>query len=653
MKTLLRVLLLIGVAGSAYAQTQKTRAALYTEVDTLFASGTAITAVQLRTGLKDIVASAQNISTDGTALTAAAIGTTLQAHSAALDTFASNGSAYYLSRSNQTGTQLAATISDFAAAAAAAAPVTSVASRTGAITLTKTDVGLANVDNTSDVNKPVSTAQAAANAVVLASAASDATTKANAAQAASQPLATVLTNTTAAFTTAQESKLAGIAPGAQTGTVTSASVTTANGVSATVATATTTPAFTFTLGAITPSTVNGVTLSGTSTPTLAVTGTSAISGTNTGDQTITLTGDITGSGTGSFATTLATVNSNVGSFTNASLTVNAKGLVTAASNGTAPVTNITGTANQITVTGTTTPTLSLPATITGLTSVTSTGFTGALTGNASTATTLATSRIIGGSSFNGSANVTSFPAPGAIGGTTPASATFTDVTITGTTGEVINGSVAGAGSYTAYKNNGTNLGFVGSDATVSGTATDFAIGSLGTGAKTYIRAGAGVAAAYFDGGGSPSMTVLGNANAPAFIASGSGFSGSGASITGLTQSQISGLTTTSTPTFSNVTITNSTLTYAGTTTIDFSGDGFKTITLTGNITFATSNLAAGKPVTVIIVGDTSTRTFSFPAWKFVGAAAPASLAANKVATLTLFSRSTTDANVIAAYAAEP
>lgn len=37
--------------------------------------------------------------------------------------------------------------------------VTSVAGRTGAITLTKTDVGLANVDNTSDASKPVSTAQ--------------------------------------------------------------------------------------------------------------------------------------------------------------------------------------------------------------------------------------------------------------------------------------------------------------------------------------------------------------------------------------------------------------------------------------------------------------------------------------------------------------
>ena len=42
--------------------------------------------------------------------------------------------------------------------AAAAAPVQSVAGRTGAVTLAKGDVGLGNVDNTSDLNKPISSA---------------------------------------------------------------------------------------------------------------------------------------------------------------------------------------------------------------------------------------------------------------------------------------------------------------------------------------------------------------------------------------------------------------------------------------------------------------------------------------------------------------
>jgi hypothetical protein len=83
------------------------------------------------------------------------------------------------------------------------------------------------------------------------------------------------------------------------GTVTTTSVVTANGVSGTVANDTTTPAITIVLGAIVPTsvaasgTVTGSNLSGTS------------SGTNTGDQTITLTGDVGGSGTGSFAATIA------------------------------------------------------------------------------------------------------------------------------------------------------------------------------------------------------------------------------------------------------------------------------------------------------------------------------------------------------------
>lgn len=68
-------------------------------------------------------------------------------------------------RANHTGTQTASTISDFSAAASAAAPVQSVNTKTGAVVLNKTDVGLSNVDNTSDLNKPISSAtQTALNA---------------------------------------------------------------------------------------------------------------------------------------------------------------------------------------------------------------------------------------------------------------------------------------------------------------------------------------------------------------------------------------------------------------------------------------------------------------------------------------------------------
>lgn len=67
-----------------------------------------------------------------------------------------------------THTHTSAAISDFFTAAAAAAPVQSVAGRTGTVTLAKADVGLGNVDNTADASKPVSTAQAAADAAVQA-----------------------------------------------------------------------------------------------------------------------------------------------------------------------------------------------------------------------------------------------------------------------------------------------------------------------------------------------------------------------------------------------------------------------------------------------------------------------------------------------------
>lgn len=62
----------------------------------------------------------------------------------------------------------------------------------------------------------------------------------------------------------------------------------------------------------------------------------SIGGQASGNYITALTGDVTATGPGSVAATLATVNGNVGSFTNTTLTVNGKGLITAASNGTTP-----------------------------------------------------------------------------------------------------------------------------------------------------------------------------------------------------------------------------------------------------------------------------------------------------------------------------
>jgi hypothetical protein len=84
-------------------------------------------------------------------------------------------------------------------------------------------------------------------------------------------------------------------------------------------------------------------------------------------RTIAITGDLAytspsfnGSTNVTAAGTLATVNTNVGAFTNASITVNAKGLVTAASSGTAPVTSVTGT-SPVASSGGATPAISLAA----------------------------------------------------------------------------------------------------------------------------------------------------------------------------------------------------------------------------------------------------------------------------------------------------
>lgn len=89
-------------------------------------------------------------------------------------------------------------------------------------------------------------------------------------------------------------------------------------------------------------------------------------------RTIAITGDLAytspsfdGSANVTAAGTLATVNANVGSFTNATLTVNGKGLITAASSGTALVTSVTAT-SPVASTGGTTPVISMPAATTSV-----------------------------------------------------------------------------------------------------------------------------------------------------------------------------------------------------------------------------------------------------------------------------------------------
>ena len=97
-----------------------------------------------------------------------------------------------------------------------------------------------------------------------------------------------------------------------------------------------------------------------------------------------------------------------------------------------------------------------------------------------------------------------------------------------------------------------------------------------------------------------------------------------------------------------------TLDYAATVELDFAGVAFQTVTLAGAIEFTTANLASARSKTIRVIGDGSSRALVFPAgWKFIGSAAPASLAANKIAILTMTSFGTADSSVVAAYAAEP
>ncbi len=141
------------------------------------------------------------------------------------------------------------------------------------------------------------------------------------------------------------------------------------------------------------------------------------------------------------------------------------GLTNTQLSGTAGISNA-NLANSAVVIGSTS--VSLGATVTtfaGLTSVSSTGFTGALTGNASTATALATTRAIYGNNFDGTAALTA-----AIGGTyggTGVNNGANTITVAG------NLSHAGAftQTFTATANTAVTLPTTGTLATLAGTET--------------------------------------------------------------------------------------------------------------------------------------------------------------------------------------
>jgi hypothetical protein len=96
------------------------------------------------------------------------------------------------------------------------------------------------------------------------------------------------------------------------------------------------------------------------------------------------------------------------------------------------------------------------------------------------------------------------------------------------------------------------------------------------------------------------------------------------------------------------------LAYASNVVLNFQTFGSKRITLAGNVTFSASGFGFGSRLELRILCDGTARNLIWPAgWKFVGAAAPASIAANKTALLHLWAFGLAETDVVAQYIVEP
>ncbi len=158
-------------------------------------------------------------------------------------------------------------------------------------------------------------------------------------------------------------------------------------------------------------------------------------------------------------------------------TISATGLTTSNLSSTAGITNAQ-LASSTTTLGSTLMSLGGTVTsVTGLSSVSSTGFTGALTGNASTATTLATARNINGTAFNGSADITIIADAGTLSGTTLKS-TVISSSLTGV-GTITSGTWNGSTLAVAYGGTGVTTS-TGSGNVVLSTSPNLVTPNLGT-----------------------------------------------------------------------------------------------------------------------------------------------------------------------------
>jgi hypothetical protein len=100
-----------------------------------------------------------------------------------------------------------------------------------------------------------------------------------------------------------------------------------------------------------------------------------------------------------------------------------------------------------------------------------------------------------------------------------------------------------------------------------------------------------------------------------------------------------------------ITFAAATITYAATVDLDLAAlaGGYRTISLTGALTFTTSNRASGHQVTIRLICDSTARALTFPAgWAFLGTK-PSTIAASKTAVLSLTYFGTADSDCVAAY----